>query len=115
MHVSATSVPSAADIAANIRRLADLGLQVNISEMDVQIRNVSGDAAARLARQRQVYREVVAACLTVPRCEAVTLWGFTDAHSWIDSFFGADDPLVFDEQYRAKPAFYGVQDAFLGR
>ena len=115
MHVNATSAPSAADIAANIRRLADLGLQVNVSEMDVQVRNVAGDAAAKLARQRQVYREVVAACLTVPRCEAVTLWGFTDAHSWIDSFFGADDPLVFDEQYRAKPAFFGMQDAFLGR
>jgi len=115
MHIDARSYPSAADIAANIRRLADLGLQVNISEMDVQIRNVSGDAAAKVARQRQVYREVVAACLTVPRCEAVTLWGFTDAHSWIDSFFGPDDPLIFDEQYRAKPAFYGMQDAFLGR
>ncbi len=115
MHVNAASYPSAADVAANIRRLADLGLQVNISEMDVQVRNVPGDAAAKLARQRQVYREVVAACLTVPRCEAVTLWGFTDAHSWIDSFFGADDPLVFDEQYRAKPAFYGMQDVFLGR
>jgi GH35 family endo-1,4-beta-xylanase len=53
--------------------------------------------------------------MAVPRCDAVTFWGFTDAHSWIDSFFGADDPLLFDEQYRAKPAFFGVLDAFLGR
>jgi GH35 family endo-1,4-beta-xylanase len=45
----------------------------------------------------------------------VTFWGFTDAHSWIDAFFGADDPLLFDEEYRAKPAFFGVRDAFLGR
>jgi hypothetical protein len=29
--------------------------------------------------------------------------------------FAPDDPLVFDEQFRAKPAFFGVQDAFLGR
>ena len=115
MHVTATGYPPAADIAANIRRLADLGLQVNLSEMDVRVRDVAGDAAAKLARQRQVYREIVAACLSVPRCEAVTLWGFTDAHSWIDGTFGADDPLVFDEQYRAKPAFFGMQDAFLGR
>ena len=57
----------------------------------------------------------MAACVAVPRCEAVTLWGFTDAHSWIDGFFGADDPLLFDEQYRAKPAFFGVQDALLKR
>jgi endo-1,4-beta-xylanase len=91
MHVSATSLPPVADIAANIRRLAALGLQVNISEMDVRVRDVPGDAAAKLARQRQVYRDVVAACVAEPRCEAVTFWGFTDAHSWIDGSFGLDD------------------------
>jgi len=115
MHISAASFPALADIQANIQRLADLGLQVNLSEMDVRVKDVPGDAATKLQRQRQVYRDVVAACVAVPRCEAVTLWGFTDAHSWIDSFFGADDPLLFDEQYRAKPAFFGVEDAFLGR
>ena len=115
MHVSASSFPAIADIQANIQRLADLGLQVNISEMDVRIRDVAGDQAARLLRQRQVYRDVIAACVTVSRCEAVTFWGFTDAHSWIDGSFGADDPLLFDEQYRVKPAFYGVEDALLRR
>jgi endo-1,4-beta-xylanase len=114
MHVAANSYPAPADIAANIRRLADLGLKVNVSEMDVRVRDVPGDAAAKLARQRQVYHDVVAACLSVPRCEAVTLWGFTDAHSWIDTAIGADDPLPFDEQYRAKPAFFGLEDAFFG-
>ncbi len=115
MHISATSFSPVADIRANIQRLADLGLQVNISEMDVRVRDVPGDAAARLERQRQVYRDVVAACVAVARCEAVTFWGFTDAHTWVDGFFGPDDPLLFDEQYRAKPAFYGVEDAFRGR
>jgi GH35 family endo-1,4-beta-xylanase len=115
MHISAAAFPPPADIAANINRLADLGLRVNISEMDVRVRELSGDAATRQQRQRQVYHDVVAACVAQPRCEAVTLWGFTDAHSWIDGALGPDDPLLFDEQYRAKPAFYGVEDAFLGR
>jgi GH35 family endo-1,4-beta-xylanase len=79
MHISAASFPALADIQANIWRLADLGSQVNISEMDVRVKDVAGDAATKLARQRQVYRDVVAACVAVPRCEAVTLWGFTDA------------------------------------
>jgi endo-1,4-beta-xylanase len=115
MHISAASFPPVADIAANINRLADLGLQVNLSEMDVRIKDVPGDAVTKLQRLRQVYRDVVAACVAQPRCEAVTFWGFTDAHSWIDSAFGADDPLLFDEQYRAKPAFFGVEDAYLRR
>jgi endo-1,4-beta-xylanase len=115
MHVSAASPPPVADVAANIRRLAALGLRVNISEMDVRVRELPGDTASRLQRQRQVYRDLVAACVAEPGCEAVTFWGFTDAHSWIDGFFGPDDPLLLDEQYRAKPAFFGVEDALRGR
>jgi endo-1,4-beta-xylanase len=115
MHISAAGFPAVADIRANIQRLADLGLQVNISEMDVRMRDLAGDSGTKLRRQREVYRDVVVACVAVPRCEAVTFWGFTDAHSWVDGFFGPDDPLLFDEQYRAKPAFFGVEDAFLGR
>ena len=115
MHIAAGSYPPAADIAANIARLADLGLLVNISEMDVRIRDLPGDEATRLQRQREVYREVVGVCVADPRCHAATFWGFTDAHSWIDTFFAEDDPLLFDEQYQAKPAFFGVEDALLGR
>lgn len=113
MHIAASGYPRVADIQANIQRLADLGLQVNISEMDVRI--AGQPPATKWDRQRQVYREVIAACMAVERCEAVTLWGFTDAHSWIDSVFAPDDPLPFDEQYRAKPAFFGIEDALLGR
>ncbi len=115
MHVAAQSHPSTGEIAANMRRLAELGVVVNVSEMDVRIRNVAGDAAARLAVQRREYEELVGVCVAEPRCHAVTFWGFTDRYSWIDSFFGPDDPLLFDESYSAKPAFFGVQDALRRR
>ena len=115
MHVTANGRPSDASLAANMRRLADLGLLVNISEMDVRIKDVSGTTQARLDTQRTAYHAIVAVCVAEPRCHAVTFWGFTDAHSWIDSQFGADDPLLFDEQYAVKPAFFGVLDAFLQR
>jgi endo-1,4-beta-xylanase len=88
---------------------------VNVSEMDVRIRNVAGDLAARLAVQRGEYRDIVAVCVAEPACHAVTFWGFTDRYSWIDSFFGPDDPLLFDESYAPKPAFFGVQDALRRR
>lgn len=115
MHLDASSRPPVADIAANIRRLAALGLMVNISEMDVRIARLSGASSTRLDEQGRIYHDVVAACLTEPRCHAITFWGFTDRHSWIDSAFGPDDPLLFDEAYRAKPAFYGVLEALRGR
>ncbi|HEY6547503.1 MAG TPA: endo-1,4-beta-xylanase [Vicinamibacteria bacterium] len=115
MHVAAERRAPSADIAANLRRLADLGLLVNISEMDVRIKDVAGDRATRLQVQRREYQDIVAVCVNEPRCHAVTFWGFTDKYSWIDSFFGPDDPLLFDEAYAAKPAFFGVQDALRRR
>ena len=115
MHVSAQSRPPSGEIAANVRRLAELGLLVNISEMDVRIRNVAGDSRARLEVQRREYEDIVSVCVAEPRCHAVTFWGFTDRYSWIDSFFGPDDPLLFDDAYVAKPAFFGVQDALRRR
>ena len=115
MHVNAASRPSDANITANVRRLVALGLLVNISEMDVRIRDVPGTMQARLDVQKSTYRSIVGICLAEPRCDGVTFWGFTDAHSWIDAQFGADDPLIFDEQYAVKPAYYGVLDALWRR
>ncbi|MGB2713255.1 MAG: endo-1,4-beta-xylanase [Vicinamibacterales bacterium] len=115
MHITATNPPSAASIASNMRRLADLGLLVNISEMDVRVRDVPGPLQARFDVQKSVYKSIVEVCVAEPRCDAATFWGFTDAYSWIDRQYGADDPLLFDEQYAPKPAFYGVIEALLRR
>ena len=115
MHITATNPPSTASVAGNMRRLADLGLTVNISEMDVRIRDAPGTLQTRLELQKTVYKSMVTVCVDEPRCDAVTFWGFTDAHSWIDNQFGPDDPLLFDETYAPKPAFYGVLEALLRR
>jgi endo-1,4-beta-xylanase len=115
MHLNAASRPSDANITANIRRLVALGLSVNISEMDVRVRDVPGTTQVRLDTQKTVYHSVVGICIAEARCDGVTFWGFTDAQSWIDAQFGADDPLIFDDQYAVKPAYYGVLDALWRR
>ena len=115
MHVRADAPPRPRHLRANIRRLADLGLLVTVSEMDVQVHGLPGDRPARLAAQRRVYRDVVGACVAEPGCHAVTFWGFTDAHSWIDGFAGSEGPLLFDESLAPKPAYFGVLDGLLAR
>jgi endo-1,4-beta-xylanase len=111
MHISANGRPSDASIAANMRRLAALGLLVNISEMDVRIANVAGTQQARLDAQKSAFHDVVKLCVAEPACQSVTFWGFTDAHTWIDG----DTPLLYDAQYARKPAYTGVLDALSGR
>jgi len=115
MHLFAVEYPKPEDIAANVRRLAALGLKVTISEMDVRIKELPMDMPARLEMQRRIYHDVIAACMKEEGFIGVTFWGFTDAHSWInEAGQGPDYPLLFDENYQPKPAYWGVMDALLG-
>jgi len=113
-HVDARFPPSEQAIRDNFARFSALGLSVNISELDVQVRNIVGTRADKFALQKQIYHRVVAACAATPRCESVTTWGYTDKYSWIDTTFGADDPLELDENYGRKPAYYAMVDGFEG-
>lgn len=114
MHIDARFPPTEAQLRANFKRFDDLDLSVNISELDVQVRNVIGTRADKLALQKQIYHRVVAACVATPGCEAITTWGFTDKYSWIDATFGADDPLPYDDALSRKPAYYAMVDGFAG-
>jgi endo-1,4-beta-xylanase len=45
-------------------------------------------------------------------CVAFTVWGLTDKYTWIDAFYHRQDmPLLFDSNYKPKPAFYAVRNA----
>lgn len=49
-----------------------------------------------------------------PGCEAVTFWGFTDRHSWINHDGEPDDALLYDGDPVAKPAYDGALDGLRG-
>jgi len=116
MHLFAVEYPKPEDIAANVRRLVALGLKVVISEMDVRIKELPLPMPERLEMQCRIYHDVIAACVREKGFMGVTFWGFTDAHSWInETGDGPDYPLLFDENYQPKPAYWGVMDALLGR
>jgi endo-1,4-beta-xylanase len=107
MHLT-LNAPSQADISANMARLAKLGLEVHVSEMDVRIPvDSSGNATpANLAAQATIYQNVFAACQANPNCTEFLTWGVTDLHSWIPSTFsGFGSGLLFDQQYKSKPAY----------
>ena len=111
MHISEPGVDSAA-VAANIARLAALGLQVHITELDVSLPLDSSGVVLHddLVRQAEVYRGVVRACLKNPGCTAIQTWGFTDKYSWIalHSHGKRGAALPFDRAYNPKPAYDAI-------
>eukprot|EP00943_MAST-04B_sp_MAST-4B-sp1_P005990 g5990.t1 len=101
-------------IDENIRRFIDLGIYVNFSEIDVRVRGVSDDADARLDKQKHVYREIAKCAFKYEKFESITMWGFTDLHSWVHGFFGPDEPLLWNKKYEKKPAYYGFLEGVAG-
>lgn len=108
--------PPLAEMGANLKRLAALGLQVQITELDVRLpTDPTGHATqANLEAQARIYGDVVSLCLKYPACTAIQTWGVTDKYSWIPQEYhhtlGA--ALPFDENYKPKPAYGAIAQAF---
>ncbi|HEV7733871.1 MAG TPA: endo-1,4-beta-xylanase [Candidatus Binatia bacterium] len=101
--------PTRAEMIATFERFAGLGLEVEITELDVTLQPRS---SCTVALQGETYRDVVAACLAVPACHGITVWGLGDGFTWIKDLFGVDGaPLPFDEAWQPKPAFLGLRAA----
>jgi endo-1,4-beta-xylanase len=93
-----------ATLDANLRRFADLGLEVAITEMDVRLPLPA--TPAQHAAQAGLYTQVLQACLAVARCVSYTVWGFTDRYSWVPHAYpGWGDACLFDTAYQPKAAY----------
>ncbi|NJC12775.1 endo-1,4-beta-xylanase [Micromonospora profundi] len=87
----------AGDYQANLQRFADLGVDVQITELDV----MTG------SNQANIFGAVTRACLAVTRCTGITVWGVRDSDSWR----GTDNALLFDRSGNKKAAYDSVLNA----
>lgn len=108
--------PSAADTEAAIKKFAGLGVEQQVTEMDISVYTNNNDSLTTippelLARQAARYKALFevfrrnASSLT-----AVILWGLADNDTWLKTWPKSrlDLPLLFDEQLQAKPAYWSV-------
>jgi endo-1,4-beta-xylanase len=114
MHIRLNNYPSLQELEANMTRLGELGLEVQITEFDVQTWATVGTAEQKREIFTTLYRDMFRLCLDHPACTAFITWGFTDRHSWIHSHFHPDEPLPFDDEYQPKPAYHAMMDVLRG-
>lgn len=112
-HTHVLGYTDEATLRRTMRRFTRLGLDVQITEMDVATSSLLDVARPeRLQRQALAYGAAARACNAVPRCTRLTTWGISDAVSWLSP--GAAG-LLFDGSYRTKPAYAAVRAAFAPR
>ncbi|MFP4162795.1 MAG: endo-1,4-beta-xylanase [Chitinispirillaceae bacterium] len=99
------NIPDFSDVAATIRKYANLGMEIHFTEVDVSLH---GEVTQeKLEYQGHIYAELMRVFLAHKNCSAFLVWGLTDKYTWIpghtDGQYGA--PCIFDSLYRPKPAF----------
>ncbi|MFO1388416.1 endo-1,4-beta-xylanase [Cellvibrio sp.] len=132
MHVF-MDYPSIENIKAAMKKIADKGLKVKISELDVAINNPysSGWSVSTATQynntsalaQKKRYCDIVAGYKeVVPEAQrgGITVWGTTDAGTWLTTATSQYNgqalawPLLFDNNYNDKPALRGFADGLIG-
>lgn len=99
--------PLPSSFTDNLARFAALGVDVAITELDTRMPVPA--TPERLRRQAAVYQQAIGACLAVPRCVSFTVWGFTDAYSWVPGAHpGLGAATMFDQNLIPKPAYGAV-------
>ena len=112
-HVGLDS-PALTEYETALTRYASLGLTIHVTELDIA--SADGTALGQMLLACR-YRELFA-LLERLKTESgydignVTVWGLKDDQSWLNKPDEKKYPLLFDQDYRCKPAFFGaLQDA----
>lgn len=109
--------PTISDIKSSFASAASRGLKIKITELDIQVNRTATDTftAKTALEQKDRYKAIVKAYLeAVPQAQraGITFWGLVDGETWMRPAFGILEwPLIFNDNYTVKPAYYGVAEA----
>jgi len=119
MHINLQT--SQASIDNELIKLANTGLMVRISELDIALNtnkvNPFTPTTAMLTAQAALYKYVVQSYLkNVPKAQrfGITVWGLTDNESWINTPTSPDYPLLFNQNLTKKSAYYSFLEGLKG-
>ncbi|WP_066366409.1 endo-1,4-beta-xylanase [Herbidospora mongoliensis] len=98
---------------------SDLGMVSAFTEVDVRSQMTAGVQAGdtneinpRLQASASNFSVLLQACLLNRHCLSYTVWGFTDKHSWVPTWF-TNPPeglaTLYDENYQPKRAYNSIK------
>ncbi len=101
--------PGSFDTATLLERMneiAALGFDNYITELDVEL--PVNASVTDYEQQKQTYKTTVDTFLAANNHKSIVVWGLRDGDPyWLTN----GHPLLFDESFHRKPAYFGVQEA----
>ena len=109
-HIEIAHETTPQNVRAFAKALAELDVTLNITELDIGFPKGSAGklTAADYEKQGHLYRQFMDVFLEEPNMGEFVIWGLTDAHSWLDEQQGKTEGLLYDKQYKPKPAYDSI-------
>jgi endo-1,4-beta-xylanase len=100
-----------------LKEIADLGLKIMITEMDVTDQKLPLNAGVRDRIIARVYEDYLSAVLEEPAVIAVLTWGLSDRYTWLSDYKPREDKaavrsLPLDAELKRKLAWNAIARAF---
>lgn len=103
--------PELAEYEKSVRTFGSLGIQVQVTELDIHNADSSEQSMRALAERYSAVFEILVRAKKEAAANVtnVTFWGMRDEESWLSGFRKERSfPLLFDDQYRPKLAYQAV-------
>jgi endo-1,4-beta-xylanase len=116
-HLDASAGLPGAGLQMFVRDLHSMGLQVFITELDVNDRKLTTPVEERDLAVASIYGNYLAMMLAEPNVHVALTWGISDGYTWLRGpKYGRADgqpnrPLPFDADYDPTPAFFAERAA----
>ncbi|MDR3284401.1 MAG: endo-1,4-beta-xylanase [Treponema sp.] len=95
------------NVEKSIQLFSSLGVEVSISELDIQAGTNGQFESGWENQQAELYAKLFRIFKqNASHISRVTFWGLNDGKSWRST----SKPLLFDKDYKSKPAFYAVEN-----
>ena len=101
------SYPSVMDYEAAVTRFGKLGLEIQVTELDMA--NYEQDFEKQASKYKRLFN-ILKTCDESGKADVtnVTIWGVSDEQSWLDNGKGQAYALLFDMYLNPKSAYYGA-------
>ena len=113
MHIDGSHPPLKDEVVKNMQRFGALGVEVYVTEFDVNMNDVHADEKSKAQLEGAIYYEMMRACIESKVCHSFAILGITDRETWYNYLDGVKDarPLPFDRDYKPKQAYWSLRDA----
>lgn len=102
--------PSLIDVDQSIRKFGELGLEIQITELDMGMPDNTEEQYIRQAKRYKRFFTMLKSYKeeNVANITNVTFWGLSDDVSWLNKPGQPSYPLLFDKYLLQKPAFWAA-------